>query len=49
MVASLMHEIFEKADIENPNNVKVVTDKNSDALLFSRAVIPFARDEGTIT
>ena len=48
MVASLMHEMFEKLDIENPNNVKVVTDKHSDALLFSRAVIPFARDEGTV-
>lgn len=48
-VASLMHEIFEHADVENPNNVKVVTDKNSDALLFSRSVIPFARDKGTIT
>jgi 3-deoxy-manno-octulosonate cytidylyltransferase (CMP-KDO synthetase) len=46
-VASLMHEIFEHADVENPNNVKVVTDKNSDALLFSRSVIPFARDKGT--
>jgi len=47
MVASVMHEIFEQADIENPNNVKVVTDKNNDALLFSRSVIPFIRDKGT--
>ena len=47
MVASLMHEIFEQPDVENPNNVKVVVDKNSDALLFSRSVIPFARDKGT--
>jgi 3-deoxy-manno-octulosonate cytidylyltransferase (CMP-KDO synthetase) len=45
MVASLMHEIFERADIENPNNVKVVVDKNSNALLFSRSVIPFVRDK----
>ena len=44
-VASLMHKIFEQADIENPNNVKVVVDKNSNALLFSRAVIPFVRDK----
>ena len=48
MVASLMHEIFEKPDVENPNYVKVVVDKNDDALLFSRSVIPFARDKGTI-
>ncbi len=47
MVASLMHKIFEQADVENPNNVKVVVDKNSDALLFSRSVIPFARDKET--
>ena len=47
MVASVMHEIFEQADVENPNNVKVVVDKNNDALLFSRSVIPFARDKGT--
>ncbi len=44
-VASLMHEIFERADIENPNNVKVVADKNSNALLFSRSVIPFVRNK----
>ncbi len=48
MVASLMHEIFEQADVENPNNVNVVVDKNSYALYFSRAVIPFARDKGTV-
>ena len=44
-VASLMHEMFEWADIENPNNVKVVADKNSNALLFSRSVIPFVRNK----
>ncbi len=47
MVASVMHEMFEQSDIENPNNVKVVVNKNSDALYFSRSVIPFVRDEGT--
>lgn len=44
MVASLMHQIFQQADIENSNNVKVVIDKNSNALLFSRSAIPFLRD-----
>lgn len=44
-VASLMHQMFEQSDIENPNNVKVVVDKNSNALLFSRSVIPFFRDK----
>jgi len=47
MVSSAMHEIFQQDDIENHNNVKVVVDKNSDALFFSRSVIPFVRDEGT--
>jgi 3-deoxy-manno-octulosonate cytidylyltransferase (CMP-KDO synthetase) len=46
-VASPMHEIYEQADIENPNNVKVVVDKNFNALLFSRSVIPYVRDKGT--
>lgn len=44
-VASAMHPFFERSDIENPNNAKVVVDKNSNALLFSRSVIPFVRDK----
>ena len=47
MVASLMHKIYEQPDVENTNNVKVVIDKNNDALLFSRSVIPYARDKET--
>jgi 3-deoxy-manno-octulosonate cytidylyltransferase (CMP-KDO synthetase) len=46
-VASVMHTLHEKADVESPNNVKVVVDKNFHALLFSRSVIPFARDTRT--
>jgi len=46
-VASVMHEIFDQPDVQNPNNVKVVVDRNSDALYFSRSIIPFVRDEGT--
>ncbi|WP_293871693.1 3-deoxy-manno-octulosonate cytidylyltransferase [Flavobacterium sp.] len=42
-LASLMFEITAKTDIENPNNVKVVTDQNGFALYFSRSVIPYAR------
>ena len=44
-VASLMHEINDKNLIEDPNSVKVVVDKNMNALLFSRSVIPFQRDK----
>lgn len=44
-VASLMFEIKETADIENPNHVKVVTDTNSNALYFSRSVIPYHRNK----
>ncbi len=44
-VASLMHEIKDKNLIADPNVVKVVVDKNDDALLFSRSIIPFAREK----
>jgi len=44
-VASMMQVIRDKALIEDPNCVKVVTNKYSDALLFSRSVIPFPRDK----
>jgi len=43
-VASLMHEIKDDTLIADPNSVKVVVDKNLNALLFSRSVIPFKRD-----
>ena len=45
-VASLMHRMYEQADIESPNNVKVVVDNNFNALLFSRSVIPYTRENG---
>ena len=44
-VASLMRKIS-KEEAENPNNVKVVTDKSGYALYFSRSIIPFQRDLG---
>src|SRR4026209_2378114 len=43
-VASLMRKIS-KEEAENPNNVKVVTDRSGFALYFSRGVIPYLRDE----
>ncbi|MCG9793640.1 3-deoxy-manno-octulosonate cytidylyltransferase [Flavobacterium algicola] len=43
-LASLMFEITEREEIENPNNVKVVVNQNNFALYFSRSVIPYPRD-----
>jgi len=44
-VASLMHEIHDEDLIINPNTVKVAIDNHSNALMFSRSVIPFRRDK----
>lgn len=44
-LASLMCEITDKEDINNPNNVKVVVDQNRFALYFSRSVIPYPREK----
>ena len=41
---SIYHYINDPADINNPNNVKVVTDINDFALYFSRSTIPFVRN-----
>ena len=43
-LASLMREITNQDDINNPNNVKVVIDQNQFALYFSRSVIPYPRE-----
>ena len=43
-LASLMCEIKEEADINNPNNVKVVVNQNGFALYFSRSIIPYPRE-----
>ncbi|NMH26929.1 3-deoxy-manno-octulosonate cytidylyltransferase [Flavobacterium silvaticum] len=44
-LASLMYQITDKSEIDNPNNVKVVVDQSGFALYFSRSVIPYPRDE----
>lgn len=43
-LASLMREITNEDEINNPNNVKVVVDQNGFALYFSRSVIPYPRE-----
>ena len=44
-VASLMHRIYEQDELQNPNIVKLVVDKNNFSLLFSRSCIPFQRNK----
>jgi 3-deoxy-manno-octulosonate cytidylyltransferase (CMP-KDO synthetase) len=42
-VSSLMQVMKEEKYIEDPNYVKVAVDKNMNALMFSRSVIPYPR------
>ena len=44
-VASLMQVLHVKEFIADPNYVKVVVDKNNNALFFSRSPIPYRRDK----
>jgi len=45
-VSTLVTEIKNKKDAENPNQVKCVFDNNQFALYFSRSKIPYERNEG---
>jgi 3-deoxy-manno-octulosonate cytidylyltransferase (CMP-KDO synthetase) len=45
-MATLKKRIEDESEITNPNVVKVVTDRDGDAIYFSRSPIPFVR-EGT--
>ena len=44
-VASLMQLLNDEKEINDPNFVKVVVDKNMNSLFFSRSVIPYPRDK----
>ncbi len=46
-IATLASPFASQADFENPNCVKVILDANDHAIYFSRAPIPYARDEGS--
>ena len=46
-VASLMQVLTDNTSIQDPNYVKVTVDKNNNALLFSRSVIPYPRSTDT--
>jgi len=43
-MCTLKHLIKDEEKINNPNVVKVITDKNNNAIYFSRSKIPFARN-----
>lgn len=44
-MATLAHTIHNEDEINDPNNVKVIIDANGFAIYFSRAKIPFNRDQ----
>jgi 3-deoxy-manno-octulosonate cytidylyltransferase (CMP-KDO synthetase) len=44
-VASLMQQLTDEKQIDDPNFVKVAVDKNMNSLFFSRSVIPYRRDK----
>ena len=45
-MATVATELTDAAEMNNPNNVKVVLGKNNDALYFSRSLIPYPRNAG---
>lgn len=49
VMTTLKTPIIHESEIDNPNTVKVVTDKDGFALYFSRSPIPFDRDGGDST
>ncbi len=44
-MASLMTKLNNEHELQDPNIVKVVVDKQCNALYFSRSIIPFNRDK----
>ncbi len=45
-MGTLKRALRDEAELRNPGVVKVVTDRQGDALYFSRSPIPFVRDHG---
>ena len=46
-MATVCTEITDEEEAKNPNNVKVVMDKQGYALYFSRSLLPYPRHAGT--
>ena len=46
--STAVKKITDESEIDNPNTVKAVTDKNMFALYFSRSRVPFNRDHAGI-
>ena len=44
-IATLASAFLSQEDFDNPNFVKVICDANNHAIYFSRATIPYARDD----
>ncbi|MGL4403552.1 MAG: 3-deoxy-manno-octulosonate cytidylyltransferase, partial [Fusobacteriaceae bacterium] len=44
VMGTLKHRITKMEEIENPNVVKVVTDRKDYAIYFSRSIIPYPRE-----
>jgi 3-deoxy-manno-octulosonate cytidylyltransferase (CMP-KDO synthetase) len=47
VMGTLKKAIEDPREIADPNVVKVVTDRNADAIYFSRCPIPYERDQAT--
>lgn len=48
-MATVKSPMHNKEEMTNPNNVKVVTDKNGYALYFSRSLMPYPREDTSVT
>ena len=48
-MSTLKHQITDETELEDPNSVKVITDKNDFALYFSRSLIPYPRTDEELT
>ena len=49
VMSTLKHRIHEAEELNNPNVVKVVTDRNGFALYFSRSPLPYNRTGAEVT